>query len=49
MPLSTAAHRETVMPHVVDEGEKNLSVSRVRVDTGSTEQIYLMLKDGGSF
>ena len=48
-PLSAAAHHETTLAHAVDERNKNLPVSRGRVDTGSTEQIYLMLKDGGSF
>ena len=48
-PLSAAAHHETMLAHVLDEGDTNLPVSRGRVDTGSTEQIYLMLKDGGSF
>ena len=48
-PLSAAAHHETMLVHVVDESDTNLPVSRGRVDTGSTEQIYLMLKDGGSF
>ena len=47
--FSAAAHQETMLAHVVDEGDTNLPVSRGRVDTGSTEQIYLMLKDGGSF
>jgi len=48
-PLSAAAHHEMVVAHVIDEGDTNLPVSRGRVDTGSTEQIYLLLKDGGSF
>ena len=48
-PLSAATHNETTLAHVVDEGDTNLPVSRGRVDTGPTEQIYLMLKDGGSF
>ena len=48
-PLSAAAHHEPMLAHVVDEGDANLPVSRGRVDTSSTEQIYLMLKDGGSF
>ena len=48
-PLSAAAHHEMVVAHAIDEGDTNLPVSRGRVDTGSTEQIYLMLKDGGSF
>ena len=48
-PLSATAHHETVVAHAVKEGDTNLPVSRGRVDTGSTEQIYLMLKDGGSF
>ena len=41
-PLTAAAH-------VVDESDANLPVNRGRVDTGSIEQIYLMLKDDGSF
>ena len=49
MPLSAAARHEILVAHAVDEGDTNLPVSRGRVDTGSTEQIYLMLKDGGSF
>ena len=49
MPLSAAAHHETMLAHAIHEDETNLPVSRGRVDTGSTEQIYLMLKDGGSF
>ena len=48
-PLSAAAHHETMLAHTINEGETNLPVSRGRVDTGSTEQIYLMLKDGGFF
>ncbi len=48
-PLSAAEHHETKPAQVVDESDTNLPVSRGRVDTGSTEQIYLMLKDGGSF
>ena len=48
-PLGAAAHHETMLAHLVDEGDTNLTVSRGRVDTGSTEQIYLLLKDGGSF
>ena len=48
-PLSAAAHHETMLAQVIDESDTNLPVSRGRVDTGSTEQIYLMLMDGGSF
>ena len=48
-PLSAAAHHETMLAHAIHEDEANLPVSRGRVHTGSTEQIYLMLKDGGSF
>ena len=48
-PLSATARHEIVVAHGVDEGAMNLPVSRGRVDSGSTEQIYLMLKDGGSF
>ena len=48
-PLTVAVHRETTLAHVVDESDTNLPVSRGRADTGSTEQIYLTLKDGGSF
>ena len=48
-PISATAHHEMVVAHAVDEGDTNIPVSRGRVDTGSTEQIYLMLKDGGSF
>jgi len=44
-PLIAAAHHETVLAHVVDESDTNVLVSRGRVDTGSTEQIYLMLKE----
>ncbi len=48
-PLSAAAHHGRLLAHVVEEGEKSLPVSRGRVDAGSNEQIYLMLKDGASF
>ena len=42
-PLSAAAHHEIMLAHVVDESDTNFLVSRGRVDTASTEQIYLML------
>ena len=48
-PLSAAAHHETMPAHVVDESDTDRPVSRGRVDTGSTEQIYTMLKDGDPF
>ena len=48
-PLSAAAQHEAMLAHAADEGDTNVPVSRGRVDTGSTEQIYLMLKDGSSF
>jgi len=48
-PLSAAARHETMLAHVVDEGDTNLPVSRGRVDTGSTEQICLILKEGCAF
>ena len=48
-PLSAAAHHERMLAHIVVEGDTNLPVSRGRADTGSTEQIYLLLKDGSSF
>ena len=48
-PQSAAAHNETMLAHVIDEGDTNLPVTRERVDAGSAEQIYLMLKDGASF
>ena len=47
-PLSAATHNETMLAHVVDGGDANLPVSRGRVEAGSAEQIYLMLKDGAS-
>lgn len=47
-PLTAAAHHDTMLAHVVDESDTKLPVGRGRVDTGSIEQIYLMLKDGGS-
>lgn len=37
MPLSAAVHHETMLAHVVDEGDTNLPVSRGKVDIGSTE------------
>ena len=48
-PLSAAAQHKAMLAHAADEGDTNVPVSRGRVDTGSTEQIYLMLKDGSSF
>ena len=49
MPISATAHHEIVVAHAVDQGDTNLPVSRGRVNTGSAEQIYLTLKDGGAF
>ena len=48
-PLTPAAHHRTMLAYIVNESDTNLLVSRGSVDTGSTEQIYLILKDGGSF
>lgn len=48
-PLSAAAHHQTMLAYIVNESNTNLLVSRGIVDAGSTEQIYLILKDGGSF
>ena len=47
--LSAVAHDETMLAHVINESDTNLPASRGRVDTGSTEQIYRMLKNVGSF
>ena len=38
-----------MLAHFVDEGETSLPVSRGGVNTCSTEQIYLILKDSVSF
>ena len=38
-----------MLAHFADESDKNLPVSRRRFDTGSTEQIRQILKEGGSF
>ena len=47
--VSAAAHHETILAEFVDESATNPPVSRGRIDTVSKEQIYLKLKDGGSF
>ena len=44
-----APYHQTMPTYVVIEGDTNLPLSPGRVNTGSTEQIYLVLKDGGAF
>ena len=48
-PPTAAAHHGTRLAYIVNERDTNLRVSRGSVDAGSTEQIYLILKDDGSF